>query len=283
MMQNGQVQRIENIRAEVVKGFGDEWKRFDQSGLTDSELLKIFDSYFNIFPWAKLPSNAIGFDLGCGSGRWAKFVAPRVGMLHLIDPSEEALQVARQNLQGKKNCKIHCASVDSIPIKDASADFGYSLGVLHHIPNTQQGINSCVAKLKPGAPFLLYLYYAFDNRPAWFKLIWQLSEVFRRFVSILPMTLRYWLSQILAGVVYWPLARISRLLELIGLDVEHLPLSAYRHRSFYIMRNDALDRFGTQLEQRFTKTQVKEMMEQAGLHNITFSEESFWTAVGYRK
>lgn len=283
MCQEGQLQVIENIRREVVKGFGDEWQRFDQSGLTEAELLRLFNKYFHIFPWAKLPPNAMGFDLGCGSGRWAKLVAPRVGHLHLIDPSNEALMVARRNLMGHKNCEFHCASVDAIPIADQSADFGYSLGVLHHIPDSQLGLKQCVAKLKSGAPFLLYLYYAFDNRPIWFKVIWQATEVIRRVVSKLPFTLRYWLCQLLAGMVYWPLAQISRLLESIGFNVEHIPLSAYRHYSFYVMRNDALDRFGTQLEQRFTKVQIKQLMEQAGLRNITFSHESFWTAIGYKK
>jgi hypothetical protein len=45
-------------------------------------------------------------------------------------------------------------------------DFGYSLGVLHHLPDPRAGLAACVTKLKPGAPMLVYIYYAFDNRPA---------------------------------------------------------------------------------------------------------------------
>ncbi len=275
--------KLENINKEVVRGFGDEWQRFDQSQVKQDELERLFEAYFHIFPWTSLPPDAVGFDLGCGSGRWAKLVAMRVGRLHLIDPSVEALNVARRNLQGLKNCEFHSSSVEAIPLADESADFGYSLGVLHHIPNTQQGLEHCIAKLKPGAPFLLYLYYAFDNRPPWYKAVWKVSEGARWGVSRLPMTLRYLISQALAGFLYWPLARTSLLLEKLGFKVETFPLSEYRYRSFYIMRNDALDRFGTQLEQRFTKTQIQQMMEQAGLHNITFSNRSFWTAVGYKK
>jgi ubiquinone/menaquinone biosynthesis C-methylase UbiE len=87
----------ENVDKTVVAGFGDEWSRFDQSELSDEELAKMFYNYFNIFPWEKVSKNAVGFDLGCGSGRWAKMVAPRVGKLHLIDPSD-ALEVAKRNL-----------------------------------------------------------------------------------------------------------------------------------------------------------------------------------------
>jgi hypothetical protein len=50
------------------------------------------------------------------------------------------------------------------------------------------------------------------------------------------------------------------------------------------MRTDALDRFGTRLEQRFTRVEIKKTMEFAGLVNIKFSEEiPFWCAVGYAK
>jgi hypothetical protein len=49
------------------------------------------------------------------------------------------------------------------------------------------------------------------------------------------------------------------------------------------MRTDALDRFGTRLEQRFTKQQIARMMESAGLENIQFSEKvPYWCALGIK-
>ena len=75
-----------------------------------------------------------------------------------FDASAEALSVARHNLGELKNCDFHCASVNNMPIDDSSLDFGYSLGVLHHVPDTTAAIRSCVQKLKMGAPFLVYLY-----------------------------------------------------------------------------------------------------------------------------
>ena len=273
----------ENIAKDVVEGFGDEWKRFDQTALSADELEEMFENYFSIFPWDKIAPDAVGFDLGCGSGRWAKIVAPRVGTLHLIDASAEALAVAKRNLQGADNCRFHNAGVAEIPLENNSCDFGYSLGVLHHIPDTQAGLQACVDKLKPGAPFLLYLYYRFDNRPAWFRTVWAGSEIGRRLIASMPHPLRYGFSQILAASVYFPLARTARFLERRGKNVDNFPLSQYRHRSFYVMRNDALDRFGTRLERRFTKIEMRKMMEDVGLQNITFSDTSFWTAVGFKK
>jgi SAM-dependent methyltransferase len=273
----------ENIDKETVEGFGDEWERFDQSALSLDEHQRLFDLYFKVFPWESLPAKAVGFDLGCGSGRWAALVAPRVHQLHCIDPSS-ALYVAKRNLANMNNCMFHRAGVDKIPVDDNSMDFGYSLGVLHHVPDTQAALNSCVSKIRTGAPFLIYLYYSFDNKPHWFRLVWRVSDLLRIGVSKLPFGLRYVISQLLAMLVYWPLARISRYLARIGLNVENMPLSAYRDLSFYTMRTDALDRFGTRLEKRFSKIQIEEMMKASGLVDIRFSDEvPFWCAVGTKQ
>jgi len=274
---------MNNLDAKTVEGFGDEWSRFDQAGASASELSELFDAYFAVFPWASLPPNAVGFDAGCGSGRWARLVAPRVGTLHCVDASERALAVTRRNLAGLDNIAFHAASVAAMPLSDGSMDFGYSLGVLHHVPDTQSAIDACVRKLKRNAPFLLYLYYAFDNRPAWFRALWQASDLARRAVSRMPARARFVASQALAASVYWPLARSARALERLGADVDAFPLSAYRNRSFYVMRNDALDRFGTRLEQRFTREQMQRMMERAGLERVKFHDGvPYWCAVGFK-
>lgn len=273
-----------NIDQVTVKGFGEEWSAYDQSALAGDEYDRLFDGYFGIFPFDTLPSDAEGFDLGCGSGRWAAGVAPRVGRLHCIDPSREALAVARRRLVGVGNVDFHLASADCIPLEDESQDFGYSIGVLHHIPDTSRAMADCVRKLKRGAPFLIYIYYNLDGRPAWFRFLWRISDVGRRAISRLPFTARMAVSSGIAALVYWPLAQLANAVERLGGDCTDVPLSAYRSLSFYSMRTDALDRFGTRLEQRFTRKQIEAMMSQAGLANLRFSEqEPFWVAVGNRQ
>jgi len=84
--------------------------------------------------------------------------------------------------------------------------------------------------------------------------------------------------------VYLPLATLSRLMERLGMKVLSVPLSYYRNHSFYTMRTDARDRFGTPLEQRFTRKQITDMMESAGLVNVRFSDAApYWCAVGVKK
>ena len=274
---------MKNVDDAVVRGFGDEWQRFDQRELSRAELESIFDSYFRIFPWESLPADAQGFDAGCGSGRWASLVAPRVGRLHCVDASADALEVARRNLRAFANCEFHHATVDAMPLAENAFDFGYSLGVLHHVPDTAAGIAACVSKLKPGAPFLLYLYYAFDNRPMWYRAVWKSSELLRALLSRAPRFVRHAGADVAAAMLYFPLARSAKLIERLGMNVTSFPLSFYRNRSFYVMRTDALDRFGTRLEKRFTRAQITSMMERAGLRDITFSDRPpHWCAVGSR-
>jgi len=268
-------------RTDVIDGFGDEWTRFDQSGLTDREGLAAFEGYFEVFPWDALPDGACGFDLGCGSGRWAKHVAPRVGALHCVEPSD-AIEVARRNLAEQNNVMFHRRTAAQLHFKAESMDFGYCLGVLHHVVDTEGALRAAVRALKPDAPFLLYLYYALDNRPAWFRMLWRASDLARRVISTQPNALRHRICDGLAAGVYYPFARGAALGERLGINVEHWPLAAYRHRSFYMMRTDSLDRFGTALEKRYTREEMETLMRSAGLTDIQFCSSVFWCAVGRR-
>lgn len=275
-----------NIHKKTVQGFGDEWERYNQASLSEDELKLLFERYFDIFPWGLLDSSSVGFDMGCGSGRWARLVAPRVGRLVCIDPSS-AVEVARANLKDFDNCDFIAGGVGEKVLDEESMDFGYALGVLHHVPNTQEAIKECASFLKKGAPFLVYLYYRFDNRPTWFVWIWKCSEIIRSIVSKMPYKLRFLVSIAIASVIYLPLARIAKVCELFGIKpylVELMPLSSYRDLSYYTMRTDALDRFGTQLEQRFSKTEIIKMLTCAGFTDIQFSDDvPFWCAVGIKR
>jgi hypothetical protein len=110
-----------------------------------------------------------------------------------------------------------------------------------------------------------------------------MSELLRSVISKLPMGPRYFISQIVAFFVYWPLSRLAKLTEHLGFNTTNFPLYFYKDKSMYVLRTDALDRFGTRLEQRFTKIELEKMMLIAGLTDIQFSESApYWCAVGVR-
>ena len=271
-----------SLERKVISDFGNEWDSFDQSVITNTELKKAFNQYFRIFP--SLNENLEGFDMGCGSGRWAKIIAPQVKRINCLDPSARALNVAKKNLKKYKNVFFYNRGVNTNGLKKDSQDFGYCLGVLHHISDTYGGIKSCYKILKKNSPFLIYLYYRFDSRPMWFKFIWILSDFLRKFISYLPFSIKKIITFFIALLIYYPLSRISKILFKLGLNVGNFPLSDYKNKSFYFMITDSLDRFGTKLEKRFTKKEIQEMLIKAGFKNIKFSNSApYWVALAWKK
>lgn len=274
-----------NIDNEVVKDFGNEWKSFTQKDLSKNDLDLGIKSYFKIFPFEKINQDSVGADFGCGSGRWVPALAPYVKKIICIDPSE-AIDVARENHKNSfSNLEFERAGISENSIKENSLDFGYCLGVLHHIPNTQLALIDCVSKLKKGAPFLLYIYYKFDNQPFWYFYLWKLTDLIRKIICRLPYKVKLFITFFIALLVYLPVARFGKIIDFFGLNVKSWPLSDYRNKTFYTMRTDSLDRFGTKLEHRYTKQEIENMMEVSGLENIEFDEDNapYWCAVGYKR
>lgn len=273
-----------NIDTKVINDFGMEWQYYNQGKLGEREAEASFRQYFSIFPFDKINNQSEGFDMGCGSGRWAKFISPHVRKLNCIEPSILAINEAKINLENTTNCHFECASTSSTTLKHRSQDFGYSLGVLHHIPDTLEGIKDCGKLLKSGAPFLLYIYYRFDTRPKWFKLTWKITDLIRKFISRMPFNIKIVLSQLIAYFVYFPLSRFSKILEKFSINIKNIPLSYYRNKSIYSLKTDALDRFGTTLEKRYTKKEIEQMLIESGFHNIRFNDaEPYWVALAFKK
>jgi hypothetical protein len=155
-----------------------------------------------------------------------------------------------------------------------------SLGVLHHIPDTGLAIKDVSLRIKPGGIFLCYLYYNLENKPFFYKLIFKVVNAVRQIISLLPQRIKRIACSSIAAIIYWPLARFSKLMDKIGMNTSNIPLHHYANMPFVMLANDALDRFGTSLEQRFSKAEITEMLASAGfdISTLRFSEiEPFWT------
>lgn len=269
-----------NIDKKVVEDFGDEWVKFHQ--FEDSEISRIGDMYFDIIKEDMINENIYVLDIGCGTGRWTKYLAPRVGFIEAVDPSG-AIFVADKLLEGIENVRLTQASIDTLPFPDATFDFAMSVGVLHHIPNTRKALNDCVKKLRKGGYFYVYLYYNLDNRGILFKFLFGIINLIRNVVSRFPGYVKRFVCDILAIVIYMPVILLGRLFEVTGFKklAEKMPLRGYHNLSFYPIRNDALDRFGTRLEKRFSRDEIMKMMSDAGLSDIIVSDEMpYYHAIG---
>jgi SAM-dependent methyltransferase len=259
-----------NIDPTVVKSFGDEWLKFHD--FSDKIIEECANEYFDILDETIINKNTYALDVGCGTGRWTKFLSKKVGFMEAVDPSEAIF--AADNLLGNiNNVRLTKANTETIPFDDETFDFVMSVGVLHHIPNTQQAMQDCVRKVKKGGYFYCYLYHNLEKMNGWFRTLFWLSELIRKVVCQLPQKPKAIVCDILAVVIYMPFILLIRFLVLIGLRsiAKKLPLAAYNNKSFFIIRNDSLDKFGTNLEQRFSKQQVEAFMKNCGLTDVVIS------------
>lgn len=219
-------------------------------------------------------------DFGAGSGRWAHFFLDFAKELWLVEPGNESFALLQERFANNEKVHILNQSVSENSVPEESLDLAVSLGVLHHIPDTMRGVKDIYKKMKPGGYFLCYLYYALEDKPSFYRMIWQVSNRLRFMISKLPYIPRRLACELIALLIYFPFARVSKLLKKVGVDPHNVPLHHYQDMTYYVMRNDAFDRFGTPLEQRFTKAQITEMVRGAGfdLSTLQFSDaEPYWT------
>ena len=249
-----------SIAQDIQYTFGEEWKTFNKILPKHHDEFKL---YFDLIDLPALGSKRIG-DLGCGIGRWSYFLKDIAKEIVLIDFSESIFE-ARKNLSESDNMIFIMADVMDLPFQDDTFDFMFCLGVLHHIP--APALQS-VRKLSRLAPeFLVYLYYALDNRGRLYKLIFYFINQMRKLIcNITSPTTRSILTEVFMWSLYVPMIIIGKMLSLFGVQASKVPFySIYGHMDLGRIRQDVYDRFFTRIEQRVSKKEIHKLSD-------TFSE-----------
>lgn len=235
--------------------FGEEWQNYDKI-LVEYE--KEFSQYFDIIDLDTL-RNCRVCDLGCGIGRWSYFLKDICKELVLVDFSN-AIFVARKNLSGADNCLFFMGDLKRLPFKNNFVDFLFCLGVLHHLPTPC--LNE-VRNLQRFAPRLLvFLYYALDNRPLYFRLILQAITLLRQSIcKIRNPIFRKVFAQTGTFLLYLPLILVGHLLKPLKLS-SYIPLyDFYYDKSVQRIEQDVYDRFFTPIEQRVSRKEILELQD----------------------
>jgi len=93
-------------------------------------------------------------DIGCGTGRLCRALAPHVGSVTGVDIAEEMIARAKEDNADLVNCTfLQVSGVDLAPIDAESVDFCFSFIVFQHIPSKRiirSYFQEMLRVLKPG-------------------------------------------------------------------------------------------------------------------------------------
>ncbi len=118
-------------------------------------------------------------DIGCGAGRFIDVARSKGARVIGVDYSN-AVEVAQNNFKNDPDVCICQADALNLPLKSAIADGIFTIGVLHHTPSPEQGINQAWRILREEGWFAVCVYgkggyYDFSMVQLWrrlFKMLW---------------------------------------------------------------------------------------------------------------
>ena len=264
-----------DVARRTQASFGYEWTHFNDwkpSGETN------FNDYFAGTDLAELNGRLV-LDAGCGMGRHARQIAAHAGRVVAVDFSR-AIDQASRNTAPLGNVDCLQADLLRLPLVDAGFDYVYSLGVLHHIDETTQALAALAAKVRPGGRLRIYLYW---KRHGWRGWLLKGVSLIRRMTTRLPLPLLRLLCWPLSVVLYVGVILPYRVLSRLGLKGhESWPLFVYTKYPFTVLYNDQFDRFSAPIEKRYDPDEVRQLLERAGLRDVTVRPCFGWVGEGVR-
>ncbi|MEW6543814.1 MAG: class I SAM-dependent methyltransferase [Nitrospirota bacterium] len=241
--------RLSPDAAEIQATFGAEWKCYDGM-LPDYE--RQFAGYFDLVPFEALKQARV-CDLGCGMGRWSYLLKRRCRELVLVDFCDAIFQARR--LLDDAPALFFRGDIRTLPFRRHFADFALCVGVLHHLPEDMLQALRRIAHYAPW--WLVFVYYALDNRPRYFTWLLRIVSLIRLRLSRLHSPkARAVLAAGLAGAVYLPLRAARNVARPFGLG-RYVPLAdIYEEASWPFLCHAAYDRFFTPIEQRVRRPEI---------------------------
>lgn len=267
----------DEVTERTFESFGYEWTRFDEVRPEDEEFWK---EYFADVPLHELRGR-IGLDAGCGKGRYTRFTARHLEATVALDGSE-AIGVAARHLDNLPNVVAVKADLRRPPFAPESFGFVSCLGVLHHLPEPEEGFRALVRLLAPDGMLVVYLYSQPQGRGVRASSLRAASQL-RKVTVRVPHPLLCLLSVPIAGALYAAFVVPGRLGRRLGSNaLSGLPLAPYRGRPVRSLWLDTFDRLSAPVERRYTSADVQPWFERAGLRVESVSDYAGLTIVARR-
>jgi SAM-dependent methyltransferase len=263
----------DRVARRTQASFGYEWTHFNDwrpSGEAN------FNDYFDGIDFESLRGRTV-LDAGCGMGRHARQLAPHAGRLIALDFSRAIDQAARNTVDLPN---VDCVQADllALPFADESFDFIYSLGVLHHIEQTEAAIRNLVRKLRAGGRLRIYLYW---KRHGWSGWLLRAVTLARQITTRMPFPALRACCRVLSLGLFGGVVLPYRALSAAGVrGHQEWPLFVYSKYPLHVLYNDQFDRFSAPIEKRYDADEAARLLEAAGMVDVTVRPCFGWLADG---
>lgn len=236
--------------------FGLEWNWFSQTQLDrldqgQTESREAFTAKTGLSA-GDLAGKTV-LDVGCGMGRFAEVVSANGANVVGVDLSR-AVYAAERNLGGRDNTAFLQADVFNLPLREESFDLIYSIGVLHHTPDTRAAFLRLPRLLKPGGRIAIWVYTSEH------KVSYVASDLYRRGTTRLDHGRLLKLCRATAPLGALYRTRLGRYLAPL------LPISSHPDPEWRVL--DTFDWYAPKYQWKHTWPEVEGWFREAGLEDV---------------
>ena len=253
---------VAGIEARTAAAFAYEWKKYD-------ELAERYRQQFLDWIRPLAPTDfrdRVVIEGGCGKGRHSALVAGFGARAVLAIDLSNAVDAAFANTRGCANVHVIQADLTRPPVRP-QVDVAFSIGVLHHLPDPEQGFRALTSQLVPGGTVAIWVYGREGN--GW--IIHGVTPIREHVTSRLP----HRLLDLLAGAITVPLFAATRLIyaPAHGTVLERtLPYGPYLSYiapfPFREQRSIVFDHLAAPVAHYLTREEVAGWFRRAGLQDV---------------
>jgi uncharacterized protein YbaR (Trm112 family)/ubiquinone/menaquinone biosynthesis C-methylase UbiE len=243
-----------------AESFGDEWHRFrtvqldSANGTRESEVAFAGKTGLK----AEDVKGRLVLDAGVGAGRYAEVVARWGAEVVGVDLTR-AVDAAAENLRTQPAVHLVQADIFALPFREETFDIAYSIGVLHHTPDTAGAFRRVAAMVKKGGQLAVYIYQA-GGLARYF------SDAFRVVTTRLPRPIVYW-----GSVVAIPLYFLHRLPVVGRVSQALLPTNMHPHWRWRWL--DTFDWYTPTYQWKHRYPEVLRWFREAGFSDLYVPDE----------
>ena len=221
-------------------------------------------------------------DAGCGAGRFLDVASQSEADVVGIDISN-AIEAAKENLQGKKNAHFVQASIYELPFKPGTFDKCYCIGVIQHTPDPHKTLRTLTKQIKKDGELAVTIYEKnFATRLNTKYLVRPLSKKFsnQKLLKIIEKSM---------PVLFSATNLLFRIPVLGKFFAFTIPVANYVHESALTREQrykwailDTFDMLSPAYDQPQTEEETVRILRESGIENIKRLSKHSLNIVGRR-